>query len=256
MWKDLTRYTRLANQDHNRDDDASSSTTSEPKTGFESYSAHQEAGLNPMRKRAPTEYYIIIVVQAVVIGLALVVISFLLPRSGNQVYTPAHSAIRYHNVVYDSGFRDEITKYQGKPSPEIDQAWNDLYPMTYSRITGHEAQKLINQTIPIPNDPDGYLISLDIFHQLHCLNMIRKKVWGVEPATEIEKGSMEMDHLDHCIDSVRQSLMCSADVTALPWAERDGKVHPVASTIHTCRDFGAIMDWAAHHKVENLTQFL
>ena len=37
------------------------------------------------------------------------------------------------------------------------------------RITKHEASQLLNKTVPIPNDPGRYIISLSVFHQLHCL---------------------------------------------------------------------------------------
>lgn len=38
-----------------------------------------------------------------------------------------------------------------------------------SRIPKETAAKLVNYTIPIPGDPGYYIISLNVFHQLHCL---------------------------------------------------------------------------------------
>jgi hypothetical protein len=44
-----------------------------------------------------------------------------------------------------------------------------------SKVPISEAVKLLNQTAVMPNDPNegdkerGYIIELDIFHQLHCL---------------------------------------------------------------------------------------
>jgi Mycotoxin biosynthesis protein UstYa len=42
-----------------------------------------------------------------------------------------------------------------------------------SAIPKSEATKLSNKTIPRPGS-DDYLVELDVFHQLHCLNDLRK----------------------------------------------------------------------------------
>lgn len=38
-----------------------------------------------------------------------------------------------------------------------------------SRIPKSDAAHLVNKTVPIADDPGQYAISLDVFHQLHCL---------------------------------------------------------------------------------------
>jgi hypothetical protein len=38
-----------------------------------------------------------------------------------------------------------------------------------SRIAMSDAARLSNKTVPIPDDPGQYVVSLDVFHQLHCL---------------------------------------------------------------------------------------
>lgn len=38
-----------------------------------------------------------------------------------------------------------------------------------SRISASEARRMANKTLPIPDDNDHYIISLSVFHQLHCL---------------------------------------------------------------------------------------
>jgi hypothetical protein len=81
--------------------------------------------------------------------------------------------------------------------------------------------------------------------------MVRKRVWSTEvylPEDEL----MGIEHIDHCIDTIRQSLMCAVDVTPLPfvWVERDQRVKEVAAVIHTCRDFDAIKDWAQEHHIK------
>jgi hypothetical protein len=64
------------------------------------------------------------------------------------------------------------------------------------------------------------------------------------PATETRLHS----HLSHCVDGLRETVMCSADVTPMPGrysSEDEGPlVIFLTSTEHWCRDFGRIKDWA------------
>lgn len=57
-------------------------------------------------------------------------------------------------------------------------------------------------------------------------------------------------HMDHCIDLLRQSVMCSSDITPITyaWYPKYQKVLPTMGITHTCRDFDAIRDWAKEHQ--------
>lgn len=53
---------------------------------------------------------------------------------------------------------------------------------------------------------------------------------------------------EHCIDTIRQSIMCTSDMTPIPEAHTDFKPHghlePIFQIEHTCRDYSAIQKWA------------
>jgi hypothetical protein len=49
-------------------------------------------------------------------------------------------------------------------------------------------------------------------------------------------------HVRHCIDYLRQSLMCHADTNIEPVVERLDGVKGFGS-VHQCRDFNSVMDW-------------
>lgn len=74
--------------------------------------------------------------------------------------------------------------------------------------------------------------------------MLRKVLWGVDMHDPNEEEAMH--HLDHCIEMIRQSLTCSADITVDVWAWNEQKqmVTVRADNMHTCRDFEAIRQWA------------
>ncbi|PYI28115.1 hypothetical protein BP00DRAFT_309233, partial [Aspergillus indologenus CBS 114.80] len=72
----------------------------------------------------------------------------------------------------------------------------------------------------------GYMVGLEVFHQLHCL----VKVYFV-PA--------------HCIDSIRLSLQCQADLTLIPFKWVSGYLEPWPDfrTTHQCKNFEKIREW-------------
>jgi hypothetical protein len=78
-------------------------------------------------------------------------------------------------MVFTDGF-DGMSEYQGRPSAELDRAWYRLY-MHMNRIPEHQAAQLSNATIPIPDDPGYYGVIFDVFHNLHCLDELRKHIW-------------------------------------------------------------------------------
>lgn len=79
-------------------------------------------------------------------------------------------------------------------------------------------------------------------------NMIRKRIFRNE--SEPEDEALGLKHMDHCIDSLRQSLMCSSDITPIPyaWYPKFNSVLPATGVMHTCRDFDAIRDWARERR--------
>lgn len=40
---------------------------------------------------------------------------------------PLQHLLEYKPVLYSNGLRDQMSVYQGEPSREVDQAWEDLY---------------------------------------------------------------------------------------------------------------------------------
>ena len=51
-------------------------------------------------------------------------------------------------------------------------------------------------------------------------------------------------HIAHCIDSIRQSLMCMSDISVIVWQWdiHDQVSKPVGNIAHTCRNFDAIRE--------------
>ncbi|KJR86042.1 uncharacterized protein SPSK_09758 [Sporothrix schenckii 1099-18] len=156
---------------------------------------------------------------------------------------PVKDDIEYEVRTFQLGFGDKQTPYQAAPSPEVEKLWRDLYSTGIpSLIPLDAALQLPNMTIPFPHDEEGrYIISLDVFHQLHCLDR------NFARHDETDEELLGMDHIDHCVDLIRQSLMCNADTSVLTWAwDIATKTNvPHVDVAHVCKNFDKIQVWAA-----------
>ncbi|KAK8115000.1 hypothetical protein PG999_007069 [Apiospora kogelbergensis] len=59
------------------------------------------------------------------------------------------------------------------------------------------------------------------------------------------------NHIDHCVDALRQFVMCQADVNvfAFRFPFNDGDPWPDYTTPHVCRNYENIRQWAVDHGV-------
>ena len=44
-------------------------------------------------------------------------------------------------------------------------------------LTTAEVSNLIEPTMPTPMDPGTYPVMIQVFHNIHCLNLLRKAIW-------------------------------------------------------------------------------
>jgi len=170
------------------------------------------------------------------------------------IYSPAQHLIEYEPRVFTSALHGDMSPFSEEPSPEVDDAWHSLYPSLVQLIPKEQASKLLMPTAVYPHNADRkYMIELDVFHQLHCLNMIRKALRPDYYVPEIdENGEIKLvghTHITHCVETIRQSLMCAGDITTYTW-QWDQELQTLrnhVSTPHSCRNFDKLRGWAVEH---------
>ncbi|EQL01720.1 hypothetical protein OCS_02573 [Ophiocordyceps sinensis CO18] len=204
-----------------------------------------------------TLYVMIIVLFAAVIALGATRMS---PDPGLSLWSPANGAVSYIERQHFRAALFNNTEYMGYPTEDgrTDRLWSDLYNFGISKIARQEAEKLHSPTLTIPGTKD-YLVQLDVWHELHCLNDLRKVLYpevygGLEDSKfdngTINRGTDMFRHWDHCIDSIRQTLMCHADVSPIPFhinVPANTGIFPRLATTHTCRNFTKIQQWSKEH---------
>ncbi|KAF5500717.1 Cyclochlorotine biosynthesis protein O [Colletotrichum siamense] len=180
--------------------------------------------------------------------------------------SPALEAIKYKTPEhYNAEFR-QTNKWRGPPgnhSNAVDVAWHEIELGAGGIWVSEEEVNLLNMTdsaeLPFHKIPEeqggGYLAMLEVFHLLHCLNSLRMGLfYNYEHYKFLDEDVPDENiytHYDHCIDMLRMNLMCYADVTPALFVDplnnplrRDAL--PNWSSMHTCRDFDAILDWNKH----------
>ncbi|KAF9554912.1 hypothetical protein CPC08DRAFT_712486 [Agrocybe pediades] len=179
-----------------------------------------------------------------------------------SLYSPAHEAVEYSIVRFNASL-DFPSPYSGKPRPELEEAWdristkNTLWPIRVSDDTLEQIHKFGRKSNVryMESDGGGSMGTVEVFHQLHCLNLLRKYTY-LDEYPQVKKmfakrPKFMRSHLDHCIEIMRQNLMCNADVGIISydWIAGYELPFPDFNTYHKCRNFDNILEWASEHRV-------
>jgi len=168
------------------------------------------------------------------------------------LYSPAENMIQYEVKKFRSGLNGEGDDiYSLPPSDEVDAAWADLYNFGVTELTEDQANRLANVTMEVPNSDNKYVMLLDVFHELHCINLLRKALYPQHyyNSTDTMSESKRKIHLTHCLGSLRQSVMCSSDISTIVWRKPEGEREgPRFDIIHSCRNFDQIKQWALDNR--------
>ncbi|KAJ3167453.1 hypothetical protein HDU88_002375 [Geranomyces variabilis] len=108
-------------------------------------------------------------------------------------------------------------------------------------ISGPDADTLWASLVP--EDVGVYIgpakspYGLAVFHQLHCLDMIRMGY-----VSALAGGNDMADHVAHCFNYVRDAILCGADITLEEPRRREGDQLVVngKGMLHTCKDWTLI----------------
>ncbi|KIK42898.1 hypothetical protein CY34DRAFT_804473 [Suillus luteus UH-Slu-Lm8-n1] len=171
------------------------------------------------------------------------------------IYSPASGAVE-STIVRFNGTLDFPSIYRGPPSPAVDAAWDRIaYGLLPTQMSLEEILKAGGGDLPYKvkypaKFGGGFMATIEVYHQLHCLNLLRKASWP-EYYGHADNTTVDRMHLDHCIEMIRKNIMCNADVTMITWDWVQGHKDPWPdfNTRHQCRNYEKIMDWAVKHAV-------
>ncbi|KAJ0123887.1 hypothetical protein J7T55_012358 [Diaporthe amygdali] len=111
------------------------------------------------------------------------------------------------------------------------------------------------QTVQLPDG--GYFGMLHAYHELHCLKHLRKYLYAEHyfpdelSAKQIEDRRL---HLEHCVDTLRQGVMCRADVQprTMRWLDTEPIPGANVTSPHNCNSWEALDDWASQRSIDRI----
>ncbi|KAF5968182.1 hypothetical protein FCOIX_11553 [Fusarium coicis] len=148
-----------------------------------------------------------------------------------------------------------------KPDSEVDEAWEDLeiirvFPITEAEVRrlGKDPELLVKFPQEYGLGDNAYMAQIDMFHQIHCLNLLRHLAWAEYNRNGTAKkpfSDLHWIHVSHCTDILMQNLMCNGnlDIITFNWVETQSNPFPDFAVNHQCRDFDAIYEWQDKHSV-------
>ncbi|KAG8156439.1 hypothetical protein KVR01_013673 [Diaporthe batatas] len=151
------------------------------------------------------------------------------------------------------------------PNPVDEAVWDDwelttVVPVTASgiRALGKDpstAAKLEDDVWGMGDD--AYAAVLDVFHQIHCLNQLRKFAYADYYHMKIANADPEAltsheVHTNHCVDIILQAIQCSGNLqlVTMHWMERQQYPFPDMSTNRQCVDFNRIVEWRNDNRID------
>ena len=162
-----------------------------------------------------------------------------------------------HPVIFDQD------RNWAAASPSVDKNWNQHInngDLGYIRISNPQAYNLKPGVRSGPN-ATSEIFSISMYHQLHCLAMIRQAyyhpmdshVHGHGSRSPLSEAERRTAHLDHCFDYLRQGITCAADM-AVEWArvEVDGSRREVDGwgiPHRQCRDMEKVEAFMQKHRL-------
>ena len=152
------------------------------------------------------------------------------------------------------------------------------------RLSADELARLGETSTPLQDSSGDYLGSLgkgetshllkgmltiaDVYHELHCVDYIRKYVHSDYYTLPNVIGASHIDHVgkyiqsygswqweltsaDHCIDMLRQLVMCKADISVMTfsWHPHVPGPWPKFELNHECRNWDNINMWARERAI-------
>lgn len=190
--------------------------------------------------------------------------------------------VEYEEVKFSLPNPLNSSKYVGI-TDDVENAWMDIAYLPDQMISTTDFPKLrkpadsLRVTDPASGET-GYRVGLEVFHQLHCLNLLRmatypayyEKIWWSDTNDKPERvrahlgtycrvlpyisyptypttpchsyllasHADEETYTDHCIEILRMNLMCLSDINVFTFHSRPGVE-------------GAWPDYESHHVCRN-----
>ncbi|KAI2619634.1 hypothetical protein GGR54DRAFT_647786 [Hypoxylon sp. NC1633] len=160
-------------------------------------------------------------------------------------YSPVNEAVAPHPYVHKvfNGSLWYQSPWKGPPTDEVEKAWYSIMQYGMISVTKEDIEKVKHPDWSAQFPPEAG----DYIWQDHYMEYFPKTQDKKQRVPE-----MYERHYEHCVDYIRQSLMCQFDTGIIPynWVLDHQNPTPNANTHHTCVNWEALQDWLGKRAVE------
>ncbi|KAF7931133.1 uncharacterized protein EAE97_009342 [Botrytis byssoidea] len=150
---------------------------------------------------------------------------------------------RYARLKYDTPLiYYNHTDYMSNNDTLQDEMWDSID--TSPLVVALDDEWATEHQLPLsvfrfPWDPEAKgIYFLKAFHGLHCLKVLRRAFIDYERGGDIGSSA---GHVHHCLDALRQDMMCNADDTPMPMHDFPNKIGH--EQVRMCRNFDQLIQW-------------
>ncbi|KAJ0161979.1 hypothetical protein CTA2_5301 [Colletotrichum tanaceti] len=107
-----------------------------------------------------------------------------------------------------------------------------------------------------PEEDDGPFFTTTMTHQLHCIYMMGRFYSALASGNTAALPADYHTHFYHCVDYLRQAVMCSADLALEPHlatdADDNGPGDGSWNGMHVCKDYGKVSEYLSRQITEGV----
>nr|A0A8J9WH54.1 RecName: Full=UstYa family oxidase phomYa; AltName: Full=Phomopsin biosynthesis cluster protein Ya [Diaporthe leptostromiformis]BDA39139.1 DUF3328 [Diaporthe leptostromiformis] len=164
------------------------------------------------------------------------------------------------------------------PSPTSDRAWDELLGPSrgFVNFENPEEELGLPPGRPVPDDPKSAVYGISMFHQLHCLIMIREIYYGIllgeynttmfhvemdnadggadkdnhEHEHDRSGKAFKIKHTKHCFDYLQQSIRCAGLMQVEMPQGPDRNIFDGYGSPHVCKRWDITVFMEEHRVIE------
>ncbi|OQE13574.1 hypothetical protein PENFLA_c046G02210 [Penicillium flavigenum] len=149
------------------------------------------------------------------------------------------------DMTHTTFYQDTPFNGEDEEKHHADELWKGLFPSGNGQVSISNTEASANKlpdSISDPDDGDKVMYVLAGYHNLHCLTILRSAFFHYHVHG---KEMSPWPHVVHCLDQIRQTLMCNFDMTFVPMTGpkefKDGHEH-------VCKDYWQIHNWTSTYR--------
>ncbi|KZM20640.1 uncharacterized protein EKO05_0010958 [Ascochyta rabiei] len=159
-----------------------------------------------------------------------------------RILTDGMGKTPYSSLTFDTPILYEPISQFWNPNistHEMDAAWDaiDTSPMAVALHDDFTKKVGLPPSGRFPWDTERSIYYLKGIHDLHCVKFIRKAIVSKHSG---DNQSFNLNHINHCLNGLRQDIMCAADDTPMPALTG----HIGDGQVRKCRDWNKMTRWA------------